>query len=198
MMDVSKRSQQKIDSILINSKHLFNEYGFNKVTMDNIAQVANVSKGTLYKYFPDKQYLYEYLVKQIYDTERAMFRGIIEEEGEFLTKIRSIIEERVKKYTETHKKFFQDFFNRSKDLDQYMHEYIEEIANLRKKLYAEGKSQGFISEKLSEDSLELYFEIIQIGLSNKYHDLSEMPKDQLTSVLNLIYSGMVSNCIETK
>lgn len=194
-MSLTKRSQAKVDSILTSGRHLFNEFGFNKVTMDSICIHANVSKGTLYKYYSDKQDLYESIIKQIYDQERERFTNIIYGEGSFLVKIKHVIEERVNKYTNTHKKFFEDYFNRSADLDAYMKQYILDVKSLRKHLYDEGRAQGYIAEKISNQTLELYFEIIQLGLSSKYHDLSELPKDSLTNLLELIYAGMVSNCL---
>ena len=63
-MELSKRSQKKIESILQNAEKLFIKYGFNKVTMDSIAYEANVSKVTLYKYFPDKHHLYEMILME--------------------------------------------------------------------------------------------------------------------------------------
>lgn len=191
-MEISKRSLQKMENIKTAAKDLFNQYGFNKVTMDSIVQHSNVSKGTLYKYFGDKQVLYEEIVMDIYNAERTAFHKVVETDGEFLSKIKQIIQIRVKKYTETHQKFFEDHFIRSENLNSYMSEYIQEVNDLRQKLYNDGRQQGYISKDINDNTLELYFNIIQMGLAQKYHDLSEMPKEDLMNVLNLIYSGMVS------
>lgn len=173
------------------AKQLFNQYGYNKVTMDSIVQHSNVSKGTVYKYFRDKQDLYETILMDIYKVERQRFTDIMASDSHFLDKIKEIIEVRVNRYTDTHQRFFADYFVRSEKLNGFMKIYIQEIKQLRKDLYKEGRDQKYISEDITDKTLELYFEIIQMGLSQKYHDLSEMPKDDLTNVLNLIYAGMV-------
>lgn len=192
MMDLSKRSLQKIENIKMAGRKLFNQYGFNRVTMDNIIQDSGVSRGTLYKYFEDKQDLYETIVMDIYNVERDLFKSIMDNDDAFLNKIKSIIEIRVNKYTETHQKFFEDHFVRSEKLNSFMSEYIQDVQDMRKHLYAEGRKQGYISNTILDTTLELYFDIIQKGLSQKYHQLSEMPKNDLTNVLSLIYAGMVS------
>ncbi len=192
-MELSKRSLQKLESIKIAAKQLFNQHGFNRVTMDSIVQHSNVSKGTVYKYFSDKQELYETIIMDIYNVERTSFKDILDGEGHFLDKINRIIEVRVNKYTETHQKFFEDHFVRSQKLNDYMKEYILEIRTLRTELYEEGRKDGFISENLMDETLELYLDIIQMGLAQKYHDLSKIPKEKLTEVLKLIYAGMSSN-----
>lgn len=192
IMDLSKRSLHKLESIKSAGKQLFNQYGYNRVTMDNVIHQSNVSRGTLYKYFADKQDLYETIVMDIYNMERESFKEIMSSNQNFLEKIKLIIEVRVNKYTDTHQKFFEDHFIRSETLNEYMKDYIQDVKRMRQHLYSEGRKEGFISPDISDKTLELYFDIIQIGLSQKYHDLSEMPKDDLTNVLGLIYAGMVS------
>lgn len=44
------------------AQELFTDYGYKAVSMDQIAQKANVAKGTLYLYFKDKEDLFLYLV----------------------------------------------------------------------------------------------------------------------------------------
>ena len=73
-----------------------------------------------------------------------------------------------------------------------MKKYIGEVSDLRKQLYSEGRRKGFVSDEISDETLEVYFEIIQIGLSQKYHDLSEMPEKDLVNILNLIYAVILS------
>ena len=61
-MELSTRSQRKVNTIIEQASRLFARHGYIKVTMESIAQYANVSKVTLYKYYKDKQTLYEHIV----------------------------------------------------------------------------------------------------------------------------------------
>lgn len=56
---------QKKEEIARAAQELFTDFGFKSVSMDMIAQKANVAKGTLYLYFKDKETLFYYLATGI-------------------------------------------------------------------------------------------------------------------------------------
>ena len=72
--------------IIINSaRDLFSKYGYKKVSMDEIAKDANVTKKTVYSYFKDKDSLFEYFIKEEIDNikqkiekEKVRSKNIIE------------------------------------------------------------------------------------------------------------------------
>ncbi len=51
-------------NILSSSKILFTEYGYKRVSMDEIAKKSNVTKKTVYSYFKDKESLLLSLVEE--------------------------------------------------------------------------------------------------------------------------------------
>jgi AcrR family transcriptional regulator len=53
-----KRSSEKRVQILTAAMKLFSEQDYHVVCMDHIAEKAGVGKGTLYRYFPDKEKLF--------------------------------------------------------------------------------------------------------------------------------------------
>ena len=50
-----RKRQQTLDHIARTGYALFQAYGFDAVTMEQIAAEADIAKGTLYKYFPVKE-----------------------------------------------------------------------------------------------------------------------------------------------
>ncbi len=52
------RQGRKFGQVLEHAQRLFMQNGFESVSMDHIAQAAQVSKATLYNYFPDKRMLF--------------------------------------------------------------------------------------------------------------------------------------------
>ena len=50
--------------IIEKARVLFNNYGYTKVSRDEIAKDANVTKKTVYSYFKDKESLFEYFVEE--------------------------------------------------------------------------------------------------------------------------------------
>ena len=59
-------SERKRASVLIGAAKVFVEEGFSQSTMDRVAQVAGVSKRTVYKHFRSKQELFNIIVDGIW------------------------------------------------------------------------------------------------------------------------------------
>lgn len=64
---MSKQSVLKKERLLQKAEVLFLKYGYKSVSMDHIAQEANVSKMTIYKYYPSKDTLFIEVLKTITD-----------------------------------------------------------------------------------------------------------------------------------
>ncbi len=54
----------KKEIIIESARELFTTYGYNKVSMDEIAKKANVTKKTIYSYFKDKENLFQYFIDE--------------------------------------------------------------------------------------------------------------------------------------
>lgn len=78
MEEVSKNSL-KVNQIIEVAQKLFGIYGLEKVSMQEIAEELNLSKASIYYYFPDKESLYMAVLEK--------------EQNEFILKISEIIKE---------------------------------------------------------------------------------------------------------
>jgi AcrR family transcriptional regulator len=79
--------------ILEAAKRVFQKWGLNKTTMEDIAHEAGKGKSTLYYYFKSKDEIFELLVK-------AEFNNIINKGKDFISQINSS-KEKLKKYIST-------------------------------------------------------------------------------------------------
>lgn len=57
------RTGRKFDQVLKGAREVFMADGFEGASVDDIARAANVSKATLYSYFPDKRLLFREVVQ---------------------------------------------------------------------------------------------------------------------------------------
>ena len=80
--DPDKRRQ-----ILDGALHVFTSRGFDAASMSDIAAAANVSKGTLYVYFEDKEHLFVALIQR---EREAQKRGAIEALNEDSDPVRAL------------------------------------------------------------------------------------------------------------
>lgn len=58
------------------AKELFTNFGYKAVSMDSIAERANVAKGTLYLYFKDKEALFYYLLEEFLQEMEGLLQEI--------------------------------------------------------------------------------------------------------------------------
>lgn len=85
-------SNQKKKSIFQAALKVFGEMGFHKATMDMIAQISGLGKGTLYRIFESKEELLEQLMNEEYRKIVANIAAIFTKDGDILSEIRQMIE----------------------------------------------------------------------------------------------------------
>lgn len=191
-MELNSTSQAKLDRILETAKQEFNCHGYNKTTMNSIIASSNISRGTVYKHFKDKQEIYETLIKTIYNEEIRTLKEILIENRTFTYKMDKFIKLRLIKYTNTNDQFFQDHYTKSEMFSVFVNNYKDLIKKLRIELYHQGKTEGYIHKDISSETLECYFEVIQNGLQSKHQEISKLNKKTLSDLLKLIYAGMLT------
>lgn len=77
-----REREHRRDQILDAAIALIEEHGFEKTTMDEIADRAELSKGTLYLYYNDKATLYQAIKKRALKYLHEEFHHIIQEDSE--------------------------------------------------------------------------------------------------------------------
>ncbi len=145
----------KEKQIINAARELFNQYGFKKVSMDEIAKKAGVTKRTIYKYFSSKQELLKFFI------------------NEELVNMKKIIEEVEK----SNKDFFECIHECIYRLLQYKHKrkflkvIIEEAEMLKDENIIKEISvidehiQQYIKEKLRYAVKENYIEVDNIDIA---------------------------------
>jgi AcrR family transcriptional regulator len=128
MTDCSGKTE-KIKSIIEVAQRLFGIYGIEKVSMQEIADELNLSKASLYYYFPDKESLYIAVIEK--------------EQDEFLSKIHEQTgniadpSEFLKEYAIRRLSFFRTLLNLSRLRSEYFSNlkpvFSETVANFREK-----------------------------------------------------------------
>ncbi|MGD9142667.1 MAG: TetR/AcrR family transcriptional regulator, partial [Dehalococcoidia bacterium] len=91
MNGFERRTEQKKESIRRAAIELFQLYGFNKVSIGDIARKANVSHVTIYNHFGSKEELIRDVIKTVTYDMIEKSREIIDGDKPFLEKINQII-----------------------------------------------------------------------------------------------------------
>lgn len=149
----------KSEKILDATIKLFIKNGVKKTTMDEIAEYANVSKVTIYKYFGDKNSLYLSVGSSILDHYIKALNSIVSNENELNQRILSYID------------ILADFTNSGKlslcfELSKYNDRieieyaaYLKNYKNVLVRLIKEGKKENKIREDIDNNSIFYYIDM---------------------------------------
>lgn len=77
----------KQKQIIEAARKLFYKYGFKRVSVDEIAKEAKITKRTLYKYFKSKEEILEYFINEELEKMESMIKDIEAQNLEFLDSI---------------------------------------------------------------------------------------------------------------
>lgn len=81
----------KGEQILNAAKNLFTNYGFKKVSMDEIASEAGVTKKTVYTYFSSKEELLKYCIKEELQNMRKIIENVESKKLDFMETVHQVI-----------------------------------------------------------------------------------------------------------
>ena len=115
----------KKELVINTARNLFTEYGYKKVSMDEIAKQSGVTKKTIYTYFKDKDSMFKYFIdEELYHMKRNI---------EKMEKSKKSIIEQLTKATYELLNYRKNskFFNQlSKDIKQENKEKFSSFAKL--------------------------------------------------------------------
>lgn len=72
-----KRSQSLVDDVMEATEKLIPHFGFDRATTNKIAELAGVSIGSLYRYFPNKEAIFISLIQRVDETHRTQLQEAI-------------------------------------------------------------------------------------------------------------------------
>jgi AcrR family transcriptional regulator len=159
----------KADQIIEAAQMRFAMYGFEKTTMKEIAGDLNMSKGSLYYYFPDKENLYRAIVQKEHDLYIREIRAELENSSGPAAKLRKIVRIR------------QDVFKRLINLGRTRLELFPEMHLFMKGTVAELRKQ----EK------EIIMGVLTRGIDEGIFDISR-PEETAGLLLDLLKGLRIS------
>jgi AcrR family transcriptional regulator len=193
---------EKIKDILSAAQKRFGTFGFDKTTMNEIAQDLGISKAALYYYYPDKENLY----KEVVEKETDIFLSLLQE------KMTSSDDpaELIRLYVEIRLEYFRKLMNltrvRTEDnqgIKNIMHElrlrFREKEKNKLMEILDKGIAQGMFdmgdSESLSTLFLNTLRGLLLVYKTNRdinyiTDDEFDPYKNQVMQFVNIFIKGI--------
>jgi len=192
-----REKERRRQQIIVAAKRVFSEKGFNKATMEDIAKEAELSPGTLYLYFKNKEELYASLSLRILQYLHIRVSHVINQtELDPLAKLAALEEVLFDVYDFDPLIIINMFHLQSSEtLKNLSDELIDEIKNLSRnsigaiaKIFKEGIDAGIFIDRhpvaLSDICWSLFSGVVLWEASKKIIDEK---KDHLKSTLKIAF-----------
>ncbi|CAH0119693.1 hypothetical protein PAE9249_02199 [Paenibacillus sp. CECT 9249] len=193
MMDgYERRKQKKMEQIYGASMELFFKYGFQKVSVNEIAHKAKVSPATIYNYFGTKERLYTDTLMNWMDKQLALYESILDSGLSFPEKTKEIMLLEAKNLKILADEFPKVPSSELGGLMQMMESYSnQKIVRFVRKFVALGKQEGYINKEQSEEVTMRYFTMFKNELS-RYWEASNQEQTiwSMDQLMELFFYGL--------
>jgi len=185
------------ERVLCSARELFFRYGFNKVTTDEIAAAAGISKRTLYQHFESKErILVEVTEETARETAERAEAVMRDENRDFLGRMMGLMELRSESLSRIGKALVVDVQRHFPGLwrmvegmrSAFLHSYLEKIVE-------QGMEEGFFRPDLDPKMLALVY-TAAIGDIVNPESLSALPytaREATEAVTRLIFFGALTD-----
>lgn len=188
MNGFEKRRNDKKEIIIQTALELFNKYGFEKVTVAEIAEKAHVSKVSIYNFFESKDNLRRIIIKDILVESLKETKMLVEKECNFVGKMGEYLEKRIIYGSKYNMEFFFDAVESDPVLRQYFDDFNIQNKQLITSLIQEGKKIGYFSADVSDTAIEIYIDIFyNYFLHNKKIRPTLEHNPKLAEEINLLF-----------
>ncbi len=195
MNKLQRRTLAKIESVKRAALEPFAAHGEDKVSMDEIAARAHVSKKSIYTYFGSKEELYAEVVNFFIEETLAAIEQVLNSDMDFLEKLKYVLLTQVKAPQVANISYYSRLLGGDTHLARHVGESLQSrVKAMTYRFFAEGQQKGYIDASLSLDVLYLYAEIFQAGFRAKSNDLEAVfaaDPDMLEKLLNLYFFSVI-------
>lgn len=190
----------KEEQILNAAKKLFTNYGFKKVSMDEIASEAGVTKKTVYTYFSSKEELLKYCIKEELQNMRKIIENVESKKLDFMETVHQVIYNLLK--YKKNCKFLKMLFNESEILkNEQLKENLKivdkEIQNyIRKELELAIQKEKIEVQNVDIMTFLIYkmYIALMIDWNEDYKKLDE--KEIADNILHFLVNGLKRKEVE--
>ncbi len=165
----SREEQARLSAILEAAESVFSQKGFHEARMDDIAEQAELAKGTLYYYFKSKDEIFVHLLERESGKVYEEIKARLTEEASFLEILDTVLKFSIE-YMETNKVYLRMFlpcmfgvvpFGSAGDIERSRRTYDRHAELIHQAL---GRAIDRERLPLSLDDLGRFMKTFQLGL----------------------------------
>jgi AcrR family transcriptional regulator len=185
---------RKLQAILDAAKSLFWKHGIRRVTIEEICQVAGVSKMTYYKYFNNKTAVAKYIIEDITESSFKTYKEILASEIPYDQKVKKMIELKLENSNNISQELFYDLY---KYRDEEIARTIESIKDKMFGYYLEdfrnAQKAGDIRSDIKPEFILFFLnKITEMMTASELVSMYPDPKNLVAEIINLFFYGIMS------
>ena len=182
--------------ILIKTDDMFINFGFTKVTMDEIASECGISKKTLYKHFESKEHLIKELIKEKKcETGNIIDQIISDDSIEFMDKLKRLMHVLKEKSKDMRGPMIRDMMKSYPEILNEIKQFRQERALSQvEKLIAEGIEKGIFRKDVNKSIVTLVYitAIHEIMVPEVLSNLPVSPEQVFIDIIKIVFEGIFS------
>ncbi|HHW10875.1 MAG TPA: TetR/AcrR family transcriptional regulator [Firmicutes bacterium] len=187
---------QKHIAILNAAEKVFAEVGFHKAKVEEIAEVANVAKGTVYLYFKSKKDILQALMKDRMSRLIPMIEKELEKTARIRSKIHSIIQVHFQFYQEQ-KEFITILYGQLGQIAEGMEgpakQGLENLERMITGLFKQGMESGVLRRTDARALAQAFIAMINAVAFNWVIDSNDSSPDKL---IDFVYQLFAQGAME--
>lgn len=195
MNGFERRRQEKKEAILCAALELFKQYGFNKVSIADIASKASVSQVSIYNYFESKENLKKQLLEKLWGNYYQTMMSIMESEETIRDKIEKFFLT-VAYYSRNYTANFmaESVRNQMENEENNTTTQLERIKEAVVSLLEQGKNEGVIKSTITTNAMLSYIDIFRYYIINNpeaalnYDKNPELLKEMVSLYLAALFT----------
>ncbi|MFF2885824.1 TetR/AcrR family transcriptional regulator [Paenibacillus sp. NPDC057967] len=193
MNGFERRRNGKIEQIFQAANLLFSQHGYQNVSVNEVAEQAEVSPATIYNYFGTKEKLAAAMLRHWMDKQLARYRAILASEAAFPEKTKEIMTLEARNVKILTEELKQTSSAERTGMAQDMERYAEEqLAALFRQYVELGKQEGYIRKEQSDEGIAMYFGMYQNELGRLWAEKhGRDPSAYIDQLMEMFFYGLV-------
>jgi AcrR family transcriptional regulator len=186
------KSSKKQLHLLVAARMLFWQFGFRRVTIEEICDRADVSKMTFYKFFPDKISIAKAVFEREVEIGMVRFREIMDNDSSAAEKIKALMAMKSESTNNISREFLNDFYSSEKtELVGFVHDLTTKTWNNAIEDFRKAQDKGVFRKDFKPEFLFLLSQKIAENLSDpKMLALYPNPHDLLVEMSRFFCYGI--------
>ncbi len=182
------------EKILAEAKRLFFMYGWKRITMDEIAGAAKISKKTIYQYYPSKDDLVREVASRIFDAKINRLHEVIDSNAPVVEVFKGMFDIFRTLNQEVSEPMMQDIRSMP-DLWKMIEEKRMSVFQRIESIIERGKKDGSLKPELNSDLfLRIYMGMLQrFANPMMLAELNLRPSDFIEQMRLIIFEGILTD-----